>query len=140
MLNLQRARTRCGNGGAGDGGRARGAATDAGGDRYGRVQQGTVAESAEGGEGDGQGKEVAGRHDGRVKAAARTDTMREWGGRGMGDGHGEQQQTQVAIATGECKLVLQRPRFNGADVACTTHHAGGAAAAAVDNVACGAHR
>ena len=80
MLNLQRARTRCGNGGAGDGGRARGAATDAGGDRYGRVQQGTVAESAEGGEGDGQGKEVAGRHDGRVKAAARTDAMRDWGG------------------------------------------------------------
>jgi len=47
------------------------------------------------------------------------------GGRGTGDGHGEQRQTQVAIATGECKLVLQRPRFNGADVACTTHHAGG---------------
>jgi hypothetical protein len=51
-LKLQRARTRCGNGGAGDGGRARGAAADAGGDRYGRVQQGTVAEAAEGGEGD----------------------------------------------------------------------------------------
>ena len=36
-----------------------------------------------------------------------------------------ERQTQVAIATGECKLVLQRPRFNGADVACTAHHAGG---------------
>ena len=42
---------------AGDGGRAQGAAAD----RYGRVQQGTVAEAAEGGEGDGQGKEAAGR-------------------------------------------------------------------------------
>jgi hypothetical protein len=41
---------------AGDGGRAQGAAAD----RYGRVQQGTVAEAAEGGEGDGQGKEAAG--------------------------------------------------------------------------------
>jgi hypothetical protein len=88
VLTLQRARTRCGNGGAGDGGRARGAAADAGGDRYGRVQQGTVAEAAEGGEGDGQGEEVAGRHDGRVKAAARTDTMRERGGGGRGTGTG----------------------------------------------------
>jgi hypothetical protein len=47
------------------------------------VQQRTVAEAAEGGEGDGQGKEAAGRDEGRVKAAARTDTMRE---RGAGDG------------------------------------------------------
>ena len=57
-LKLQRARTQCGNGGrgTGDGGWAQGAAAD----RYGRVQQGNVAEAAEGGEGDGQGKEVAG--------------------------------------------------------------------------------
>ena len=45
-----------------------------------------MAEAAEGGEGDGQGKEVAGRHDGRVKAA--TDAMREWGGGGRGTGTG----------------------------------------------------
>jgi len=66
------------------------------------VQQRTVAEAAEGGEGDGQGKEAAGRDEGRVKAAARTDTMRE---RGAGDGgraQGAARQTQVAVATGEC--------------------------------------
>ncbi len=43
MLTLQRARTRWWNGGAGDGGRARGAAADAGGDRYARVQAGATA-------------------------------------------------------------------------------------------------
>ena len=55
---------------AGDGGRAQGAAAD----RYGRVQQGTVAEAAEGGEGDGQGKEAAGRDEGR--AALYVDVVR----------------------------------------------------------------
>ncbi len=55
-LKLQRARTTMRERGAGDGGWAQGAAAD----RYGRVQQGTVAEAAEGGEGDGQGKEAAG--------------------------------------------------------------------------------
>ena len=39
-----------------------------------------MAEAAEGGEGDGQGKEAAGRNEGRVKAAARTDL----GFRGLG--------------------------------------------------------
>ena len=38
-----------------------------------------MAEAAEGGEGDGQGKEAAEIDEGRVKAAARTDTMRERG-------------------------------------------------------------
>ena len=42
MAELKLQRTRCGNGGAGDGGRARGAAADAGGDRYGSVQAGAI--------------------------------------------------------------------------------------------------
>jgi hypothetical protein len=100
------------------------------------LQQGTVAESAEGGEGDGQGKEVAGRHDGRVKAAARTDAMREWGDGGRGTGTGSSDRRRWRSLRESASWCYSAPALTG--LTWLVQHIT-RAAAAVDNVACGAH-